>query len=45
MKVETIKIKTDSQKGFKIINKDDFDPKRDKEWKPKTTRSRTKKEK
>ena len=39
-RLETIKVVTDG--GFKIINKDDFDPKIDKEFKEKTTRkSRT----
>ena len=33
---ETIKIVSDD--GFKIINLDDFDPKKDKEWKEKPTR-------
>jgi len=42
--IETIKIVTDTELGYKIINKDDFDPKKDKEWKDKTTRTRKKKE-
>ena len=32
MTVETIKVVTDNEQGFKIINKDDFDPKADKEF-------------
>ena len=43
-KIQTIKITTDTELGFKIINKDDFDPKKDKEWKEKSTRTRKKKE-
>ena len=26
MKMETVKVKTDNQDGYKIINKDDFNP-------------------
>ncbi len=33
MTLETIKIVTDNEDGFKVINKDDFDPKTDKEYK------------
>jgi len=36
--IETIKIVIDHERGYKIINKDDFDPKVDKEYKPKATR-------
>ena len=35
-RLETIKVATDS--GFKIINKSDFNPKVDKEFKEKSTR-------
>jgi len=36
--IETIKIVINHERGYKIINKDDFDPKVDKEYKEKTTR-------
>ena len=43
--IETIKVVTDHERGYKIINKDDFDPKVDKEFKAKATRKpRTKKD-
>ena len=38
MKLETVKVQTNTERGFKIINKDDFDSTKDKEWKPKATR-------
>lgn len=38
-RLETIKVV--SGDGFKIINLDDFDPKKDKEYKEKVTRKRT----
>ena len=37
MTIETMKVVTDNKQGFKIINKDDFDPKVDKEFVEKTT--------
>ena len=39
MRCETIKVV--SGDGFKIINLDDFDSKKDKEWKEKVTRKTT----
>ena len=44
MRVETIKIATDNADGYKVINKDDFDPKIDKEFKPATKAKRTPKQ-
>ena len=36
--METIKVVYDHPRGYKIINKDDFDPKVDKEFKAKAPR-------
>ena len=36
--IETIKVVCKHERGYKIINKDDFDPKVDKEFKVKATR-------
>jgi len=36
--IETIKVVINHERGYKIINKEDFDPKVDKEFKPKATR-------
>lgn len=42
--IETIKVVLESnERGYKIINKDDFDPKTDKEFKPKAKRAPRKK--
>lgn len=44
MQIETIKIKDDNKRGFKIINKSDFDAKVHKEYtEPKPKRTRAKK--
>ena len=44
MRLETIKIVTDNSDGFKVINKDDFDSKTDKEFKKVVRKPRKKKE-
>lgn len=44
MKIETIKIKDDNRRGFKIINKSDFDEKAHKVYEePKPKKPRAKK--
>ena len=44
MQVETVKIVDKNKRGFKAINKSDFDSKVHKEYKPKTTRKTKAKE-
>ena len=43
MKIETIRVLTDNNGGYKVINKDDFDPKTDKEFKPDAKKAAPKK--